>query len=145
YSYLELDQFTDLIEKTIKTLPTVSKVSRSGLLACSGVQAYDGLDGASWVRRHEAISSLFTIITSELSILDRRHDLFVILNGVLTLCPIEHVDAPFFGDNRSDPVEYFSIRIPSVAGLDIQPYQPHHSNSLAMEDKLWEERKPRRR
>ncbi|MBS1788220.1 MAG: efflux RND transporter permease subunit [Acidobacteria bacterium] len=32
YSYKELDQFTDLIEKTIKTLPMVSKVSRSGLL-----------------------------------------------------------------------------------------------------------------
>lgn len=32
YSYRELDQFTDLIEKTIKTLPSVSKVSRSGLL-----------------------------------------------------------------------------------------------------------------
>ncbi len=32
YSYRELDQFTDLIEKTIKTLPTVSKVSRTGLL-----------------------------------------------------------------------------------------------------------------
>jgi multidrug efflux pump subunit AcrB len=32
YSYRELDQFTDLIEKTLKTLPTVSKVSRTGLL-----------------------------------------------------------------------------------------------------------------
>jgi multidrug efflux pump subunit AcrB len=32
YSYRELDQFTDQIEKTIKTLPTVSKVSRTGLL-----------------------------------------------------------------------------------------------------------------
>jgi multidrug efflux pump subunit AcrB len=32
YSYRELDQFTDLIEKTIKTLPMVSKVSRTGLL-----------------------------------------------------------------------------------------------------------------
>ena len=51
------------------------------LLACSGVQAYDELDGASWVRRHEAISSLFTITTSELYTLDRRHDLFVILIG----------------------------------------------------------------
>jgi multidrug efflux pump subunit AcrB len=32
YSYREMDQFTDLIEKTIKTLPMVSKVSRAGLL-----------------------------------------------------------------------------------------------------------------
>lgn len=32
YSYRELDEFTDLIEKTIKTLPMVSKVSRTGLL-----------------------------------------------------------------------------------------------------------------
>ncbi len=32
YSYRELDQFTDLIEKSIKTLPLVSKVSRTGLL-----------------------------------------------------------------------------------------------------------------
>jgi multidrug efflux pump subunit AcrB len=32
YSYRELDQFTDLIEKSIKTLPMVSKVSRTGLL-----------------------------------------------------------------------------------------------------------------
>ncbi len=32
YSYRELDQFTDQIEKTIKTLPMVSKVSRTGLL-----------------------------------------------------------------------------------------------------------------
>jgi multidrug efflux pump subunit AcrB len=32
YSYREMDQFTDLIEKTIKTLPIVSKVSRTGLL-----------------------------------------------------------------------------------------------------------------
>jgi multidrug efflux pump subunit AcrB len=32
YSYRELDDFTDLIEKTLKTLPIVSKVSRSGLL-----------------------------------------------------------------------------------------------------------------
>ncbi|HKX29018.1 MAG TPA: efflux RND transporter permease subunit [Blastocatellia bacterium] len=32
YSYRELDQFTDQIEKTLKTLPTVSKVSRTGLL-----------------------------------------------------------------------------------------------------------------
>ncbi|HKC86906.1 MAG TPA: efflux RND transporter permease subunit [Blastocatellia bacterium] len=32
YSYREMDQFTDLIEKTIKTLPMVSKVSRTGLL-----------------------------------------------------------------------------------------------------------------
>lgn len=32
YSYRELDQFTDLIEKSLKTLPTVSKVSRTGLL-----------------------------------------------------------------------------------------------------------------
>jgi multidrug efflux pump subunit AcrB len=32
YSYRELDQFTDRIEKTIKTLPMVSKVSRTGLL-----------------------------------------------------------------------------------------------------------------
>jgi multidrug efflux pump subunit AcrB len=32
YSYRELDQFTDLIEKTVKTLPLVSKVTRTGLL-----------------------------------------------------------------------------------------------------------------
>src|SRR5262249_15806962 len=32
YSYRELDQFTDQIEKTIKTLPMVSKVTRKGLL-----------------------------------------------------------------------------------------------------------------
>jgi multidrug efflux pump subunit AcrB len=32
YSYRELDQFTDLIEKSIKTLPSVSKVTRTGLL-----------------------------------------------------------------------------------------------------------------
>ena len=32
YSYRELDEFTDLIEKTIKTIPIVSKVTRSGLL-----------------------------------------------------------------------------------------------------------------
>lgn len=32
YSYKQLDQFTDLIEKTIRTVPIVSKVSRSGIL-----------------------------------------------------------------------------------------------------------------
>lgn len=32
YSYRELDRFTDLIERTIKTIPIVSKVSRSGIL-----------------------------------------------------------------------------------------------------------------
>src|SRR5262249_56650748 len=32
YSYRELDQFPDQIEKTIKTLPIVSKVTRTGLL-----------------------------------------------------------------------------------------------------------------
>ncbi|HKC85318.1 MAG TPA: efflux RND transporter permease subunit [Blastocatellia bacterium] len=32
YSYRELDHFTDQIEKTIKTLPMVSKVTRTGLL-----------------------------------------------------------------------------------------------------------------
>jgi multidrug efflux pump len=32
YSYKALDQFTDLIEKTVKTIPLVSKVARSGIL-----------------------------------------------------------------------------------------------------------------
>jgi multidrug efflux pump subunit AcrB len=32
YSYRQLDDFTDLIEKTIKTVPQVSKVTRTGLL-----------------------------------------------------------------------------------------------------------------
>jgi multidrug efflux pump subunit AcrB len=32
YSYRELDRFTDLIERTIKTIPIVSKISRSGIL-----------------------------------------------------------------------------------------------------------------
>jgi multidrug efflux pump subunit AcrB len=32
YSYRQMDQFTDLIEKTLKAVPQVSKVSRSGLL-----------------------------------------------------------------------------------------------------------------
>ena len=32
YSYRQLDQYTDLIEKTLKSIPQVSKVSRSGLL-----------------------------------------------------------------------------------------------------------------
>ncbi|HSA92745.1 MAG TPA: efflux RND transporter permease subunit [Terriglobales bacterium] len=32
YSYRELDDFTDLIQKTIQTIPLVSKVSRSGVL-----------------------------------------------------------------------------------------------------------------
>jgi len=32
YSYRQMDEYTDLIEKTIKTIPQVSKVSRSGLL-----------------------------------------------------------------------------------------------------------------
>jgi multidrug efflux pump subunit AcrB len=32
YSYRQMDEFTDLIEKTLKTIPQVSKVSRSGLL-----------------------------------------------------------------------------------------------------------------
>ncbi|MCC6861203.1 MAG: efflux RND transporter permease subunit [Bryobacterales bacterium] len=32
YSYRELDDFTDLIEKTLKTVPQVSRVTRSGLL-----------------------------------------------------------------------------------------------------------------
>src|SRR5262249_37452677 len=48
-------------------------------LACGGVHAYDGRDGASWVRRHEATSSLFTIVVSELSTLDGCHDHFFIL------------------------------------------------------------------
>jgi multidrug efflux pump subunit AcrB len=33
YSYRELDDITDLIQKTLQTLPIVSKVSRSGVLA----------------------------------------------------------------------------------------------------------------
>ncbi len=32
YSYRELDDFTDLIEKTVKTAPQVSKVTRSGIV-----------------------------------------------------------------------------------------------------------------
>ncbi|HEX3248309.1 MAG TPA: efflux RND transporter permease subunit [Pyrinomonadaceae bacterium] len=32
YSYRQMDEYTDLIEKTLKTIPQVSKVSRSGLL-----------------------------------------------------------------------------------------------------------------
>ncbi len=32
YSYRELDDFTDLIEKTVRTLPSVSKVERAGVL-----------------------------------------------------------------------------------------------------------------
>ena len=32
YSYRQMDQFTDLIEKTLKSVPQVSKVSRSGIL-----------------------------------------------------------------------------------------------------------------
>jgi len=32
YSYRQMDEYTDLIEKTIKTIPQVSKVNRSGLL-----------------------------------------------------------------------------------------------------------------
>jgi multidrug efflux pump subunit AcrB len=32
YTYRELDEYTDLVEKTLKTLPMVSKVTRSGLL-----------------------------------------------------------------------------------------------------------------
>lgn len=32
YSYKQLDQFTDLMEKTLRTIPIVSKVSRSGIL-----------------------------------------------------------------------------------------------------------------
>ena len=32
YSYRQMDEFTDLIEKTLKIVPQVSKVSRSGLL-----------------------------------------------------------------------------------------------------------------
>ncbi|HYK90026.1 MAG TPA: efflux RND transporter permease subunit [Acidobacteriota bacterium] len=32
YTYRELDDFTDLIEKTVKTVPQVSKISRSGIL-----------------------------------------------------------------------------------------------------------------
>jgi multidrug efflux pump subunit AcrB len=32
YSYRQMDDFTDLIEKTLKTVPQVSKVSRSGVL-----------------------------------------------------------------------------------------------------------------
>jgi multidrug efflux pump subunit AcrB len=32
YSYREIDDFTDAIEKTIKTIPVVSKVTRSGIL-----------------------------------------------------------------------------------------------------------------
>ena len=32
YSYHQMDQYTDLIEKTLKTIPQVSKVSRSGIL-----------------------------------------------------------------------------------------------------------------
>ena len=33
YSYRQMDQFTDLVEKTLKSIPQVSKVSRSGLLS----------------------------------------------------------------------------------------------------------------
>ena len=32
YSYRQMDQFTDLLEKTLKSVPQVSKVSRSGIL-----------------------------------------------------------------------------------------------------------------
>src|SRR6185312_2590708 len=32
YSYHQMDEYTDMIEKTLKTIPQVSKVSRSGLL-----------------------------------------------------------------------------------------------------------------
>src|ERR1041385_9015408 len=32
YSYRQMDDYTDLIEKTLKTIPQVSKVSRSGIL-----------------------------------------------------------------------------------------------------------------
>ncbi|MEW6130070.1 MAG: efflux RND transporter permease subunit [Acidobacteriota bacterium] len=32
YSYRQMDDFTDIIEKTLKTIPAVSKVSRSGIL-----------------------------------------------------------------------------------------------------------------
>src|ERR1051325_7358253 len=32
YSYRQMDEYTDLIEKTLKTIPQVSKVSRSGIL-----------------------------------------------------------------------------------------------------------------
>jgi len=32
YSYREMDEFTDAIEKTLKTIPIVSKVTRSGIL-----------------------------------------------------------------------------------------------------------------
>ena len=32
YTYRELDEFTDLISKTLKTLPQVSKVERKGML-----------------------------------------------------------------------------------------------------------------
>lgn len=32
YSYRQMDEYTDLIEKTLKSIPQVSKVSRSGLL-----------------------------------------------------------------------------------------------------------------
>ena len=33
YSYRELDEFTDLIQKTVQTIPAASKVERSGVLA----------------------------------------------------------------------------------------------------------------
>src|SRR6185436_1638062 len=32
YTYRELDDYTDLISRTLKTLPIVSKITRSGLL-----------------------------------------------------------------------------------------------------------------
>ncbi len=32
YSYRQMDEFTDLLEKTLKTIPQVSKVNRSGIL-----------------------------------------------------------------------------------------------------------------
>jgi len=32
YSYREMDDFTDLIEKTLKSVPQASKVSRAGIL-----------------------------------------------------------------------------------------------------------------
>src|SRR6185312_11623137 len=33
YSYHQMDEYTDMIEKTLKTIPQVSKVSRSGVLS----------------------------------------------------------------------------------------------------------------
>jgi multidrug efflux pump subunit AcrB len=58
YSYHELDQFTDLIEKTIKTLPMVSKVSRSGLLDERVFLYYSQERLASYGLRPSALSDI---------------------------------------------------------------------------------------